>query len=735
MSTEHNLTTNRRDVLKAGAALTLSVALPRVGLAQIVAAKSGEWDANAFVRIAPDNTVTVIAKHLEMGQGTNTGLATLLAEELDADWSQIVVEGAPVNAKLYGNKALGGGQGTGGSTSIASSYDVMREAGAKARAMLVAAAAERWNVPAAEIAVSKGVITHSASKKSATFGELASAAAQMPIPAQVKLKDPKTFTLIGKPAKRLDSLAKSTGAAVYTQDFKLPGMLTAVVAHPSLFGSKVKAFDATDAKAIKGVVDVVRFDTGVTNGVAVLAKDFWSAKKGRDALRIEWDDSSAYKKSTADILAEYKELAKKPGKNFRKEGDVDAVFASAAKIVEADYEFPFLAHACMEPMNCVVQLGEGSCEVWNGEQFQALDAPAIAKAAGVPADKVKINVLYAGGSFGRRANPGADYPTEAVAIAKAANTKAPVKLVWTREEDMRGGFYRPMYYHAMKAGLDAQGNIIAWQHRIVGQQVMAGVDQMSVEGAANLPYAIPNIAVELHSTQNPVTVQWWRSVGSTHTAYATECFLDDCARAGGKDPVALRRTLLAKHPRHLAALNLAAEKSEWTKPLPKGKARGIAVHESFNTAVAQVTEVSLTADGFKVDRVVCAVDCGLAVNPNIVAMQMESGIGYGLSAALSGAITLKEGRVEQSNFHDYTVLRMNQMPAVDVHIVPSAANPTGVGEPGTPPIAPAVANAVAALTGKPIHVLPFSKLAKNHFQQSASSGRERLSDLIPTLWA
>jgi isoquinoline 1-oxidoreductase beta subunit len=699
---------SRRDILKAGAALTLAVTLPRMGHAQIASAKEGSWEANAFVRIAPDNTVTIISKHLEMGQGTNTGLATIVAEELDADWSQIRVEGAPVNAKLYGNKALGGGQGTGGSTSIASSYDLMRDAGAKARAMLVAAAAQKWNVPAAEITVSKGVVSHAAAKKSAKFGELASSAAQLPVPTEVKLKDPKSFVLIGKHTARVDSRAKSTGTAIFTQDLKLPGMLTAVVAHPPLFGGKVKSFDATKTKAIKGVVDVVKFDTGVTTGVAVLAKDFWSAKKGRDALSIEWDDSAAFKQSTAEIMAQYKELAKNPGKNQRKEGDVDVAFASATKVVEAEYEFPYLAHASMEPMNCVVQLGEGSCEVWNGEQFQAIDAPSIARVVGVPADKVTINVLYAGGSFGRRANPMADYPMEAAAITKAANTKAPVKLVWTREEDMRGGMYRPMYFHKMKAGLDAQGNIVAWQHRIVGQQVMTGADQMSVEGAANLPYAIPNISVDLHTTKIPVTVQWWRSVGSTHTAYATECFLDDVARAAGKDPVDLRRTLLAKHPRHLAVLNLAAEKAGWSKPVASGKARGIAVHESFNTVVAEVTEVSRAGNDFKVERVFCAVDCGIAVNPNIVAMQMESGIGYGLSAALSGAITLKDGRVEQGNFHDYTVLRMKQMPAIEVHIVPSTANPTGVGEPGTPPIAPAVANAVATLSGKPIRVLPFS---------------------------
>lgn len=701
---------SRRDLLKSGAVLSVAVALPNLSRAQSAAGLNakGVWDANAFVSIGADNSVTIIAKHIEMGQGAYTGLATILAEELDADWSQIRVEGAPVDAKRYGNKALGGGQGTGGSTSIASSYDVMREAGAKARAMLVSAAAKKWNVPEGEVTVSKGIVSHAASKKSAKFGALVADAAQLPVPATVKLKDPKDFTLIGKHNARIDSAEKSNGKAIYTQDFKLPGMLTAVVTHPAYFGGKVKSFDATKAKAIKGVVDVVKFDTGVTNGVAVLAKDFWSAKKGRDALTIEWDDSAAFKQSTSDIMAQYKELAKTPGKSMRKEGDVDAAFKTAAKVIEAEYEFPYLAHACMEPMNCVVQIGDGSCEVWNGEQFQAIDAPSIARVVGVPPAKVKINTLYAGGSFGRRANPAADYPMEAAAIAKAANTKAPVKLVWTREDDTRGGFYRPMYFHKMKAGLDDKGNIIAWQHRIVGQQVMAGADQMSTEGASNLPYAIPNISVELHTTKNPVTVQWWRSVGSTHTAYSTECFFDDVARAAGKDPVALRFALLAKHPRHLATLKLAAEKSGWTTVVPQGKSRGVALHESFNTVVAQVVEVSRAGSGFKLERVVCAVDCGIAVNPQIVAMQMESGIGYGLSAALTGEVTLKEGRVVQSNFHDHPVLRMKEMPSVDVHILPSTAAPTGVGEPGTPPIAPALANALSTLGEKPTRVLPFS---------------------------
>ena len=712
---------SRRDVLKAGAALTLAIAMPRTGLSQATsgasAMKRGTWDANAFVRITPDNAVTVISKHLEMGQGVYTGLATILADELDADWSQVKVESAPANATLYSNPGLGG-QGTGGSTSITTSYDQMRKAGASARAMLVAAAATQWNVPAGEITVSKGVVSHASGKK-AKFGDLVAEASQMPVPTDVKLKDPKAFKLIGKRAARVDAYAKSTGTAMFTQDVKLPGMLTAVVAHPPRFGGKVKSFDATKAKAIKGVIDVVKFETPVRAGVAVLAKDFWAARKGRDALTIEWDESAAFKKSSKEIMAEYKELAKKPGAVAKKEGDVDAAFASAAKVVEAEYEFPFLAHASMEPLNCVVQVGENSAEIWNGDQFQSADQPSVAMVLGIPPANVKINTLYAGGSFGRRANPVSDYPMEAAAIAKAANTKVPVKLVWTREDDTRAGFYRPMYYHKLKAGLDTKGNIVAWQQRIVGQSVMSsspatkgmvqnGVDPTSVEGANNLPYHIPNILVDLHTTDVGVPIQWWRSVGSTHTAFAIECFLDEVARAAGKDPIALRRELLAKHPRHLGVFDLALAKAGWSKPAANGVIRGFAIHESFNTVVAQAVETKRVGNGFKLEKVVCAVDCGTAVNPNIVAMQMESGIGYGLAAALSGAITLDEGRVEQANFNNYIVLRMNQMPKVEVHIVPSTAHPTGVGEPGTPVIAPALVNAINSLGGKPIRALPLS---------------------------
>ena len=687
-------------------------------------AVAGTFEPNAFLTIGRDNTVTVVVKHLEMGQGTYTGLPTLIAEELDASWSQVRAVGAPADAKRYSNLFWGDAQGTGGSTAMANSFEQYRQAGAAARAMLVSAAAKEWNVPADSIQVKNGVVFHANGKK-ATFGQLASAAAKEPVPEKVKLKDPKDFVYIGKHVPRIDSKAKSTGTAMFTQDVKLPGMLTAVVAHPPRFGAKLKSFDAKDASAVSGV----RYVVEVPNGVAVVATGFWAAKKGRDALKVQWDDATGFKQSSADILAQYRKLAETPGKVARNDGDAAKAIDGAAKKLEATYEFPYLAHAAMEPLNCVVKLSEAACEVWNGEQFQTGDQFAIANVTGLKPEQVKLNMLYAGGSFGRRANPAGDYVIEAAAIAKALAMQGkpgiPVKLVWTREDDMKAGFYRPAYVHTLKAGLDASGNLVGWQQRIVGQSILAGtpfekmmvkdgIDATSVEGASTLPYAIPNLYVDLHSPTVGVPVLWWRSVGSTHTAYSTETFFDELAAMAGTDPVAFRRQLLAKHPKHLAALELVAARSGWDKPLAPGKAgekrgRGVAIHESFGSVVAQVAEVTVGKDNqFKVDRVVCAVHCGIAVNPDVVRAQMEGGIGFGLSAALHGAITLKDGAVEQSNFHDYPVLRINQMPAIDVHIVPSTDKPTGVGEPGVPVIAPAVANALAAATGKRNRNLPLT---------------------------
>ena len=704
----------RRQFLQAAAIAGGGFAIGMGPFMRADAVDVASFAPNPFVRIGTDNSVTVVVKHLEMGQGTYTGLPTLVAEELDADWAQIKVEGAPADAGLYNNLLWGPAQGTGGSTAIANSYEQLRKAGAAARAMLVAAAADEWKVPAESIAVSRGVVMHKTSGRTATFGKLAAKAALQPVPADVKLKDAKDFKLIGKRVARKDSKAKTNGTAQFTIDVKLPGMLTAVVAHPPLFGAKVKSFDAAKAKAVKGVVEVVQ----VPNGVAVLANDFWAAKQGRDALTVEWDEAGANKLGSAELLAQYRELAQNPGAVARKDGDAAGALAGAAKKLEASFEFPYLAHAAMEPLDCVVKLTADSCEIWNGEQLQTPDQYSVAKLTGLKPGQIKLNMLYAGGSFGRRANPQGDYILEAVSIAKAINGRAPVKMIWTREDDMRAGFYRPLYLHTLRAGLDAQGKVIAWQHRIVGQSILAGtpfepmlvkdgVDATSVEGASTLPYGIPNMLVDLHTTKVGVPVLWWRSVGSTHTAFSTETFIDELAAAAGRDPLEFRRAMLAGKPRHLGVLNLAAQKAGWGKPLAQGRGRGIAVHESFNSFVAQVVDVTTKKDGsFKVDRVVCAVDCGVAVNPDVIKAQMEGGIGFALSAALYGAITLNQGRVEQSNFHDYQPLRINEMPKIDVHIVQSSEPPTGVGEPGVPPVAPAVANAIFAATGKRLRNLP-----------------------------
>ena len=709
----------RRSFLKgtAAAAAGLTIGFYWAGpTRRALAATADAFAPNAFLRVAPDNSVTVIAKHLEMGQGSYTGLATIVAEELDADWAQIRVESAPADAKLYNNLAFGTIQGTGGSSAIANSWMQLRQAGATARAMLVAAAAAEWNVPSAEIVVDRGVLSHAASRRQASFGELAGKAAAQPLPTQVALKDPKDFKLIGQKLPRVDVPAKSNGTAQFTLDVTFPGMLVAVLQRPPLFGATVKSFDATAAKAVPGVVKVVE----VPRGVAVVGESFWAAKKGRDGLKVDWNDAKAEKRSSVSIIEEYRKLAEQPGKPARQEGDVAGALQAAAKSVSASYEFPYLAHAPMEPLDAVVKLDANGCEIWAGDQFQTIDQANAAATAGLKPEQVTIHTLYAGGSFGRRANAGSDYIVEAVSIAKALGANGtPVKLQWTREDDIRGGLYRPAYVHKLEAGLDAQGQLVGWRHRI-GQSIMAGtsfaqravkdgVDRTSVEGAANLPYAIPNLAVELTTTESPVPVLWWRVVGSSHTAYAVEAFIDEVAEAAGQDPYRFRRALLAGQPRHRAVLDLAAEKAGWGQPLPKGRGRGIAVAEAFHTYVAQVAEVTVGGDGkVKVDRVICAVDCGVAINPDVIAAQMEGGIGFGLGAALYGAITLKDGEVEQSNFDGYQVLRIDDMPKVEVHIVPSTEAPTGVGEPGVAPIGPAVANAVFAATGKRYRVLPFS---------------------------
>lgn len=677
---------------------------------------------DAYIQIAPDNTVTILSAHMDMGQGCYHGIATLVAEELEADWSQLVVEGGAGNTKFYGNLAWGGvAQGTGGSSAMFSSFERYRRAGAITRTMLVNAAAESWGVSAAEIVVEKGTLSH-ASGKQATFGEMAEAAARQPLPAEVALKPRSEWKVIGSETfRRLDSNMKSTGRQDFTIDVNLPGMLTAVIAHPPLFGAKVKSFDAAAARAVKGVVDVVE----ISRGVAVVAENTWAAMQGRNALVVEWDDSAAEMRGSAELLAEYKEAADKPGLVAAHTGDASAAIAGAASVIEATYEFPYLAHAGLEPLDAVAAMNGDTLEIWGGHQMPDLYQAVSAQIAGVTPDKVKLHVMKTGGGFGRRAVVDADIMVEAVETAKAIGWKAPVKILWTREDDMTGGRYRPLYVHKVKVGLDDAGNILGWDHRMVGQAILIGtpfesfavkdgIDGTSVEGVNDTRYAIPAFHAEVTNAQVGVPVLWWRSVGHTHTAYVMETMIDEVARAGGKDPVELRRALLMDHPRHLAVLNLAAEKAKWGEASPEGTYRGVALHESFGTVVAEIADIVVDdpanpAAGFKVTRVVCAVDCGTAINPDQIRAQMEGGIGFGLGSVLHEELTLTAGAVDQSNYDSYLPLRIEEMPVVETHIVMSENPPSGVGEPGVPVIGPAVANALAAATGKTVRLLPFAK--------------------------
>jgi isoquinoline 1-oxidoreductase beta subunit len=706
----------RREFLKTttavGAGLCIAAYVPELGAGarELAAAGPGVFAPNAFVRIAPDDTVTVIVNHSEMGQGIYTSLPMLLNEELDADWTKIRVEAAPVDASY--NHTIYGVQMTGGSSTTPSEWERFRKMGAMARLMLVEAAAKNWNVPAGSCHVAKGLVIHSASGKKASYGSLADSASQLKPPQNIPLKEPNKFTLIGKSAKRLDTPSKTNGTARFGLDVKLPGMVFAVVARPTVFGGKVSAVDSADALKIPGVRSVEQ----IPSGVAVIADRYWSAKLGRDKLKITWNDGENASLSTTRMTEEFSETSATPGMVAKKSGDPQAALAGATRTIVAEYDVPYLAHAMMEPLNCVVDLRADSCEIWTGTQFETVDRANAAKIAGLPPEKVKINTTLLGGGFGRRANPRSDFVVEAVHVAKVA--KAPVKVVWTREDDLAGGWYRPKWHDRFTAGLDRDGNPIAWTHTIVGQSIMSGtafeaftikdgVDSTSVEGAADLLYGIPNLQVDLHTPKIGVPVQWWRSVGHSHTGFSVEAFFDEVAHAGKKDPYELRRKLLAKEPRMLAVLNLAALKSGWGQALPKGVGRGIATHFSFDTYVAQVIEASVEKNGnVRVHRVVCAVDCGRVINPDIVKAQMEGGIIFGLTAALKTEITLENGRVQQKNFHDYQMLRLFESPAIEVHIVPSEANPTGVGEPSVPPVAPALTNAIFAVTGKRVRRLP-----------------------------
>ena len=716
----------RREFLKlttlAGGGLTLAVVLPGCSPKTATGPAATGPLAMPFVRIAPDNTVTVICKHLEAGQGVWTGLPAIVAEELDAAWEQMRVEDAPAQVPLYGNLAFGGKlQATGGSTATANSWEQLRQAGATARAMLVAAAAKQWSVPAAEITVNSGVVAHGGSGRKATFGELAAGAAQQPVPSHVALKDPANFTIVGNERlPRLDSRAKSTGKQQFAIDVMLPGMMTAVVMRPPRFGAKVGSFDATRARAVAGVVDVVQ----IPRGVAVIGRDMWSAKQGREALAVTWDEAAAEKRGTSELLREYRAMARgTEAVSVLRRGDPQAALAHATHRVEGEFEFPYLAHASMEPLTAACRLGADKCEIWAGCQFQTIDQANAAAAVGLKPEQVFINTLAAGGTFGRRANPDSDYIAEVASIAKATQGRYPVRLIWTREDDITGGRYRPLNYHRVSAAIGKDGKV-AYRQRVVGQSIVAdtafagmmknGVDPTAVGGSAPEQYDLEHADVSWSQAKVGVPVLWWRSVENTHMAFSKEVMIDELAQAAGKDPVEFRLSLLGSHPRASGVLKVVAAKAGWDQPFAreKGRGRGIAVHESFGSVVAQVAEVTVNGDKISVDRVVCAVDCGIAVTPDVVKAQMQSAIGYGLSAALYGRITLTDGRVDQTNFHQYQVLRINDMPrAIEVYIVPSTNAPSGVGEPGTPPIAPAVANAVRAATGVRLHSMPFDLAA------------------------
>ena len=700
---------SRRSLLQAtggaAAGLILHFAVPRTARAAMATPLP---PTNAFLRIGTDDTVSVVLAHSEMGQGIWTGLAMLIAEELECDWSKVRSEHAPAAPEIYGEDHV---QATGGSSSTMSQFDRYRTVGAMARDMLVRTAAARWKVSPASCKVADGVVTHG--KNALRFGQLAEEAMKRTPPTSVKLKDPKAWKLIGTRVRRLDSPEKITGKAVFGIDVSFLGLRTAVVARPPAFGSKLVAFDGKAALEIPGVEKVVP----IGNGVAVIAKHFWAAKLGRDALAITWSTPDGGGVDSATLLANFRARAEKPGTVFMEDGKVEAALAAAAIRHEARYELPYLAHAPMEPLNCTVKIDAEGCEIWTGTQFPSNDQRVAARILGIAIDKVRVHTVFLGGGFGRRFNDTSDFVAEAVTVAKAAGV--PVKVVWTREDDIRGGYYRPAHVVRIRAGIDAKGKPVAWDQIIVGQSigrgtqfepdvVKNGVDRGAVHGLKDSPYleAIPARRVSAHSPETPITVLWWRSVGHIHNAFALESMIDELAHAHGRDPLAYRLALLENRPRHKAALALAANEAGWTTPPPAGRARGLAVHQTFGTVVAQVAEVSVEKDRIRVHAVTCTVDCGTVVNPLAVEAQVQSAIAFGLTAALYGKLTLVEGRVQESNFHDYPVLRMFEMPKISVHIMASNAPMSGIGEPPTPPIAPAVANAVFALTKQRLRSLP-----------------------------
>jgi isoquinoline 1-oxidoreductase subunit beta len=708
---------SRRKFLHVGAAasggLLLSLSIP-LARREAEAADADDFVPNAFVRIDSDGQIVLTMPYVEMGQGTYTSIPMLIAEELEVDLKLVRLEHAPPNAKLYGNPLLAGVQATGGSTAIRAAWKPMREAGAVARTMFVSAAAKRWNVDPASCRAQSGEVLHAPTGRRLKYGELAADAARLPVPENVALKHPEDFKLIGRPAKRLDTPAKVNGTAVFGIDVRPPGVKIATLAQSPVFGGRVKSVDDTAAKAVKGVSQIVRLD----DAVAVVADHMGAAKKGLAALAIEWDDGPHAKLSTADIAAELEKATLNSGPVAQNIGDVDKAMASAVTKIEAIYQVPFLAHATMEPMNCTVHVRKDGCEVWVGSQVIGRAQVVAAKTAGLPLDKVVAHNHLIGGGFGRRLE--VDGVTRAVQIAQQVD--GPVKVVWTREEDIQHDMYRPYWFDRISAGLDEKGMPIAWNHRYAGSSVIArwlppafnnGLDPDSTEGAIDLVYSLPNMHVEYLRVEPPgIPTAFWRSVGPSHNVFVTESFVDELAAAAKQDAVAYRRALLDQAPRAKAVLELAAEKASWGQSLPQRVGRGVSVQFVFGTYMAQVAEVEVSKNGaVRVRRVVCAVDCGTVVNPDTVQAQIQSAIIFGITGALYGEITLKNGRVEQTNFDTYQILRMNEVPAIEVHIIQSSEPPGGMGEPGTSAIVPAVTNAIFAATGKRVRKLPVDTAA------------------------
>jgi len=696
---------SRREFLQtaaiAGGGLLVGFAMPS---RWIEAAEPGSpFHPNAFIRIGADDSITLIVSMAEMGQGVLTSLPQLLAEELEADWHRVHVEQAPVDP-VYNNPIFGM-QGTGGSTSVRAFWEPLRRAGATAREMLITAAATTWGVDRSSCHARDGVVHHASGKK-LSYGALAVRASQVAVPTDAPLKDPKDFRLLGKPVLRLDSPGKVNGSARFGLDVRVPGMLTAVIARPPAVGATVASFDASRAKAVAGVKHVVQVDSGV----AVVADGFWVAKTGRDALDVQWNLGGNSGLTSKAIREAMLERLKTPGLVARNDGDVAAV--NPATTLEAVYEAPYLAHACMEPMNATAAVTDAGIDIWAPTQASGVNRAVVAKMMGVPPERVNVTTTLLGGGFGRRFAQ--DFVIAAVQVSKAVGV--PVKVVYSREDDMRGLYYRPASVARVRGGLDGAGKPALLDARLACPSVMqasgmgppTGLDETAVEGLREWPYATPHVHIEWAQHEPGVGVWFWRSVGNSQNAFFAESFIDELAHAAKQDPFAYRRELLGEHPRHRAVLELAASKAGWGGPLPKGHAHGIAVCESFGSYVAEVVEASLRPDGTpRVHHVVCAVDCGMTVNPGIVRRQVQSAVTFGLSAALHGEITLEAGRVQQKNFDDYPVVRMNEAPTIDVHLIASTEKPTGIGEPGTPPIAPALGNALFALTGKRVRRLPF----------------------------